>query len=382
MLMRGGSFKSGSGSGDGSTGTVPTRALKRGPFGEVGKYPRNLGRCARGLHPGPAIDARLHRVSRSIHHDAGFALAFAAVASHQHHHDHGAAAPTRNLAIALALLAGLMVVEVLAGVLASSLALLSDAAHMLTDAGALALALVAARIARRPAGGPMTYGYQRVEVLSAQFNGATLLVLGLLIVYEGVRRLVHPPPVAGATVLVVALAGVAVNLAATWTLRRGESRSLNVEGALAHIVTDLAAFALTALAGVVILVTGARRADGIASLVIAAIMLRAAVSLLRASGRVFLEAAPPGVDPRDIGRAMASQTGVAEVHDLHVWEVSSGFPALSAHVIVGPDRDCHVARRELAAMLGERFGIDHTTLQVEHRDSPLLHLELPGSELP
>ena len=175
---------------------------------------------------------------------------------------------------------------------------------MLTDAGAIALALVAIRLAKRPAEGVMTYGFKRVEILSAQFNGATLLVLGLLIVYEGIRRLIEPPDVAGTAVLVVALVGIAVNLVATWTLSKANRQSMNVEGAFQHILTDLAAFIATAIAGAIILITGFARADGIASLIVAAIMLRAAYGLLKASGRVFLEAAPEGVDPDEIGTAL------------------------------------------------------------------------------
>ena len=297
--------------------------------------------------------------------------------AHAHHHHHHAPpdAPTSRLAIALALLVFLMALEVVAGVLAHSLALLSDAAHMLTDAGALGLALVAVRLAARPAQGAMTYGLRRTEILSAQFNGATLLVLGLLIVYEGVRRLASPPAVTGGVVLGVALAGVAVNLAATAVLHGADRRSLNVEGAFQHALTDLVAFVVTALAGAVILVTGWRRADGVASLVIAAVMLRAAWSLLRESGRVFLEAAPRGVDPDSIGHAMVGVAGVQEVHDLHVWEVTSGFPALSAHVLVGRGDDCHAARETLERLLHNRFGIEHTTLQVEHEPA-LLEIEV------
>src|SRR4051812_13452627 len=269
-----------------------------------------------------------------------------------------------------------MAIEVAAGVLASSLALLADAAHMLTDAGALALALVALRLARRPAAGAMTYGLRRTEILSAQFNGATLLVLGLLIVYEGIHRLVEPPPVHGGVVLAVALVGVGVNLAATMVLHGADRRSLNVEGAFQHVVTDLVAFIATAIAGLVVLLTGFDEADGIASLFIAAVMLRAAWGLLRDSGRIFLEAAPKGVDVDAIGRAMVGVGGVQEVHDLHVWEVPSGFPALSAHVLVGRDDDCHAARDALEAVLHDDFAIEHTTLQVEH-EGALLQIEVP-----
>ena len=292
-------------------------------------------------------------------------------------HAHGVAADAdrSKLATALALIVGFMAVEVVVGIAADSLALLSDAAHMLTDAAAIALALVALRLARRPARGALTFGLKRVEILSAQFNGASLLVLGLLIVYEGVHRLVDPPATQGTAVLVVALLGVVVNLAATWALSRANRRSLNVEGAFQHLLTDLAAFVATAIAGAIILLTGFARADGIAALVVAAIMFRAAYGLLRDSGRVFLEAAPQGIDPDAVGRAMVGHAGVVEVHDLHVWEVTSGFPALSAHVLVGPESDCHAARRELEAIVGERFGIEHTTLQVDHVGGELLSIE-------
>jgi cobalt-zinc-cadmium efflux system protein len=288
--------------------------------------------------------------------------------AHAHGHSHGirADADRRALRIALALIVGFMGVEVVVGILASSLALLSDAAHMLTDAGAIALSLVAARLATRPAGGPMTYGLGRTEILSAQVNGAALLVLGLLIVYEGVHRLVDPLAVEALPVLVVAISGVAVNLAAVRVLARANRESLNVEGSFQHLLTDLYAFAGTAIAAVVILTTGFDRADAIASLAVAGLMLRSAYGLLKASGRVFLEAAPEGVDPVEIGQALAGQPGVVEVHDLHVWEVTSGFPALSAHVVVTQEADCHAARAALEDLLRERFGLEHTTLQVEH----------------
>ena len=271
-----------------------------------------------------------------------------------------------------------MAVEVVVGVAVGSLALLSDAAHMLTDAVALALSLLAIRLAARPAAGSMTFGWQRAGILSAQFNGATLLVLGLLIVYEGIRRLIDPPGVEGAAVLIVALAGIVVNLAAVRTLAQANRESLNVEGSYQHILTDLAAFVFTAIAGAVILVTGFDRADGIASLIIAAIMLHASYGLLRESGRVFLEAAPRGLDPQEIGRTMASRPGVYEVHDLHLWEVTSGFPAFSAHVVVDAEVDCHGVRLELEHELRERFGLEHTTLQVDHHSADgLLQVRIP-----
>ena len=309
-------------------------------------------------------------------------------AAHPHAgHSHAVSgdADQGKLAIALALIVGFMVVEVVVGALVHSLALLSDAAHMFADAGAIGLSLFAISLAARPAQGAMTFGFKRSEILSAQFNGATLLVLGLLIVYQGLTRLVHPPGVAGAPVLVVALVGVAVNLAASAVLSSANRRSLNVEGSLRHVLTDLAAFVFTAIAGAVILLTGFQRADGIASLIIAAIMLHAAYGLLRDSGRIFLEAAPAGLDPDAIGHAMARQPGVTEVHDLHVWEVTSGFPALSAHVMVAGDCNCHAVSRAVRRLLHETFGIDHTTLQVDHDGGELLSIESvhsPRSALP
>ena len=299
--------------------------------------------------------------------------------AHGHHHAHPhpnlGEADRGRLALALALILALMAVEVAVGVMAGSLALLSDAAHMLTDAGALALSLVAIRLARRPAAGAMTYGLRRSEILAAAVNGTTLLVLGLLIVYEGVRRVLDPPPVDGGPVLAVAILGIVVNLAATRTLAGADRRSLNVEGAFQHVLTDLAAFVLTALAGAVVLATGFREADGIAALLVAVLMVRSGWQLLRDSGLVLLEGAPAGIDPQELGQALAAHRGVAEVHDLHVWEVTSGFPALSAHVLVAPDDDCHAIRRRLEELLHDRFAIEHTTLQVDHEGSALIEIE-------
>jgi cobalt-zinc-cadmium efflux system protein len=301
--------------------------------------------------------------------------------SHVHAHRLDVEGDRRRLATALALILAFMVAEVVAGILASSLALLSDAAHMLTDAGALGLSLIAARLALRPAGGAMTFGLGRAEILSAQANGLTLLVLAGLIVYGAIVRLVSPSSPDGATMLVVALVGVAVNLAAARVLAGSRRRSMNVEGSLQHVLTDLYAFAATAVAAVVILAAGFRRADPLASLLVAALMLRSAYGLLRASGRVFLEAAPAGVDPNAIGNTLARQPDVVQVHDLHVWEVTSGFPALSAHVVVGRDADCHAARHRLELLLAESFGLDHTTLQVEHEaPEQLLSIEPASSQ--
>lgn len=300
--------------------------------------------------------------------------------AHHHHHHHRPAsggAEERALTGALVLILAFMAGEVTAGILASSLALLSDAAHMVTDAAALAMAVAAARLARRPAGGSFTFGYGRSEILSAQANGAMLGVLACFVVFGAITRLVSPPRVDGAVVVVVALVGVMVNLAATRMVAGPGRRSLNVEGAYRHLLTDLAAFGLTAVAGAVVLLTGWRRADGVAALAVAAIMLWAAYGLLRDSGRVLMEGSPDSMAPETIGRAMARAPGVIEVHDLHVWTLSTDFPSLSAHVIVGAGTDCHGIRAELQALLAERFSITHTTLQVEHAHQHLLSIESP-----
>ncbi|WP_106399199.1 cation diffusion facilitator family transporter [Actinocorallia populi] len=284
------------------------------------------------------------------------------------HGEHGEEVPADrgHLVAALALIAGFMVVEVAAGLASGSLALLTDAAHLLTDAVAIALALVAMRLAAAPPRGGYTYGLKRAEILSAQLNGLTLVLLALSFAYEGARRLLDPPEVQGGVVLGTALAGVAVNLAATWLMSRADRSSLNVEGAYQHVLNDLLAFLATAAAGGVVLFTGWHRADAVASLVVAVLMVKAGWGLVRDAGRVLMEAAPAGMDPAEIGGAMAGRPRVLEVHDLHVWEVTSGYPALSAHVLVDPDGDCRTVRRDLRRVLRERYEITHTTLEVEH----------------
>jgi cobalt-zinc-cadmium efflux system protein len=282
---------------------------------------------------------------------------------HDHHHG---VRDRRLLALALALILAFMAVEVVFGILADSLALLADAGHMLTDAAALALALVAAWAASLPARGRFTFGFARAEILAAQANGITLVLIGVWILYEAVRRLIEPPEVQAGIVTVVALGGIAVNLVVLWFLSRARRQSLNVRGAYLHITTDLAAFAGTVVAGVLILVTGWDRFDPIASLVVVGLMFYASIELLRESGRIFLEGAPSSAPPAEVGEALAKHPGVVEAHDLHVWTVTSGFPSLSAHVLVQPGADCHRIRLELEGMLRERFRIDHSTLQVEH----------------
>ncbi|MBP0456072.1 cation diffusion facilitator family transporter [Streptomyces montanisoli] len=308
------------------------------------------------------------------------------MADHTHDHDHGgegSAAPDggghsghahgvaadadrRWLTLALTLIAVFMCAEVIVGVLANSLALVSDAAHMLTDVASIVLALVAMRLAARPAKGRYTYGLKRVEILSAQANGLTLLLLSVWLAYESIRRLLAPPEVTGGLVLITALVGVVINLAATWAISKANRTSMNVEGAYQHILTDLFGFIATAIAGAVVLFTGFGRADAIASLLVVALMLRAGYGLVRDSGRVFLEAAPAGMDPDALGDRLASQDTVVEVHDLHVWQITSGQNALSAHVLVPSGGDCHAVRRALQHLLLDEYGIGHATLQVDH----------------
>jgi cobalt-zinc-cadmium efflux system protein len=298
---------------------------------------------------------------------------------HPHQHDHGVSAETkiRPLAVALALIVAFMAAEVVLAVVADSLALLSDAAHMLIDAAALGMSVWAARLALRPAAGRMTFGFRRAEILAAQANGITLLLLGTLIVIEALRRLSAPPDVDGPIVVGTAIAGALVNVLALRQVARANRANLNVEGSYRHLLTDLYAFAGTAVAGAVIWATGFQQADAIASLAVAGSMLWAGWPLVRRSGAVLLEAAPEGLAPAEITAVLRSHAGVTDVHDLHVWEISSGFPALSAHVLVGRGEDCHGIRRELEAVLHERFGIDHTTLQVEHTADRLLDIGRP-----
>jgi cobalt-zinc-cadmium efflux system protein len=294
-----------------------------------------------------------------------------------HLHGPGPGADGRYLTAALALIVAFLTFEVIMAFAGHSLALLADAGHMLTDAAALAASLVAFRLSRRPAAGVWTFGFKRAEVLSAQANGITLVVVSALVGAEAIARLLHPVAVHGGIVVIVAAVGVAVNLAASWILARADRGSINVRGSLAHVVTDLYGFIGTLAAGIVIILTGFTRADSIASLLVVGLMLYAAWRLLGETGRILLEAAPEGYPPDDIVSAMTSQPGVASVHDVHVWLISTGFPALSAHVLVRRPADCHQVRRELERLMAERFALDHTTLQVDHAPDELLTIGTP-----
>lgn len=264
-----------------------------------------------------------------------------------------------------------------AGLLANSLALLADAAHMLTDAASIALALVAARLAARPATHSFTFGFKRAEVMSAQINGASLLILAAFLAYEGIKRLGDPPDVQGGFVIGVGAVGAVVNISAAAVLARAQRKSLNVEGARAHVLADLYASVAAVIGGLAVVLTGIARFDALAALVVVVLMVRSGWSLLRDSSRVLLEGSPEGIDTRAVGKAMTEHPGVREVHDLHVWEVTTGFPALSAHVLVGRNDDCHLCRRELGRLLHDRFDIAHTTLQVDHEGEEIWRIDAP-----
>lgn len=286
-----------------------------------------------------------------------------------HAHDHGAGSDRRYLLTALALLAAFMVAEVITAVLSGSLALLSDAGHMLSDVGAIGGALWAIALAARPPSGKWTYGWKRAEILSAAANGITLLVVAGIVAAEAIGRLIHPPAVDGGPVIAVAVAGIAVNVAASWVLARANRSSLNVEGAFRHVLTDLYGFTGTLTAGIIIVTTGFTRADAIASLIVVALMAKAAWGLLRDSGLVLLEAAPEGMDLDQVHAHLTGVPHVLGVHDLHAWTVTSGLPALSAHAIIEDDcfNDGHAPRLldQLQACLAGHFDVEHSTFQLE-----------------
>jgi cobalt-zinc-cadmium efflux system protein len=286
-----------------------------------------------------------------------------------HQHLPGPGADRRLLRAALILLAAFVVAEVVIAVTARSLALLSDAGHMLADVGAIGGALWAIRLAARPPAGPWTFGWKRAEIIAAAVNGITLLVVAGIVTVQAVERLVHPAHVHGGPVLAVALAGIVVNLVAARLLAGASRSSLNVAGAFRHVLTDLYGFLGTAAAAVIIIVTGYTRADAIAALLVVVLMVRAAWSLLRASGRILLEAAPEDMNLDDVRAHLLATSHVKDVHDLHVWTVTSSLPALSAHVIVDDScfSDGHVPMLldQLQACLAGHFDVEHSTFQLE-----------------
>lgn len=312
-------------------------------------------------------------------HDHGPAEGAADGHDHGDHagHAHGPGAwrgtDRRALLAAAGLTAGFMLVEAVGGLVTGSLALLADAGHMLSDSFSLFLALGAVLLAARPVTAKRTYGYKRAEILAALVNGVLLAVVAVWIVVEAIRRLNEPVEILGGGMLAIALVGLAVNLIAAWILARASGDSLNVKAAFRHVLADIAGSLGVILAAGVILATGWEAADPIISIVISVLIAASAWSVVRESVDILLEAAPSGLDTEEIGNAMAAEPRVEQVHDLHVWEITSGMPMLSAHVLVGAHADCHRARLVIEAMLHERFGIEHTTLQVEHLvgDEPL-----------
>jgi cobalt-zinc-cadmium efflux system protein len=301
------------------------------------------------------------------------------------HHHHPPGSPSagddetrrahrRALRIAFALTASFTVVEIVGGLLTGSLALLADAVHMLSDNLSLALALLAVRLAARPSTPQRSYGYKRAEILAALFNGVALIAVSIWILYEAFQRLESPEPVAGVGMLAVATAGMLANLAALRVLMPGSGENLNLRGAMRHVLADLAGSVGAIAAALVIVTTGFDRADPIIGALIAVLVALSAVPIIRDSVRILLEQAPAGLDAEEVGNALAAAPGVTSVHDLHVWTITSGFAALSAHVLVAADEDCHARRRELEALLADRFGIQHSTLQMEHAGLRLLQV--------
>jgi len=282
-----------------------------------------------------------------------------------HHHQTGSTR-RRALAWALAITVSFTIVEVVGGFLTGSLAVLADAVHMLSDNVALALALAAVWLAAKPATPERTYGYKRAEVLVALANGVTLVALAIWIFVEAIRRLESPETVLAGWMLAIGIVGIGVNLAAGIVLHRAREDSLNVEAAFRHVVADLLGSLGVAIAAVIILATGWLEADALVSILIGVLVLSSSWSILRDATTILLEGAPKGIEVRAVGERLAGAAGVVEVHDLHVWTITSGFTALSAHVLVGRGEDCHQRRRELEHLLGEEFAITHTTLQVDH----------------
>ena len=270
------------------------------------------------------------------------------------------------MAVVLALTASFTVAEVVGGLLTGSLALLADAGHMLSDNLSLGLALFAAWLAGRPATPERSFGYQRAEILAALLNGMTLVTISVWIFVEAYSRLREPPEILGGPMLVIAALGLLVNAAGAMILSRSGGRSLNVQGALRHVVADALGSVGVMVAALIIILTGWRYADPLVSAAIGLLILASSWSLLRDSTNILLEATPRGIDAEQVGRSMADAEGVVEVHDLHIWTITSGFPALSAHVLVGQSEDCHARRRDLEALLASEYGISHTTLQVDH----------------
>jgi cobalt-zinc-cadmium efflux system protein len=266
--------------------------------------------------------------------------------------------------LALAINLALLVAGVAGALVFDSVALLADAGHVLSDVGAIAIGLFAARMATRPPDVRRTFGFYRGEILAALVNGLTLVAVAVLVIVEAVGRLSSPPEVDGIGVLAVGVFGLAGNVAATIALAGGDRRDLNLEGVLRHSAADALGSVGVVIAGLVVATTGWLYADGIAGLVIGLLILLGSWRLVYAPLNVLMEGAPEGIDVDEVGRAMVAVPGVREVHDLHVWTVTSRFPALAAHVLTEPGEDIDAVRVRIEEVLVERFEIEHTTLQV------------------
>jgi cobalt-zinc-cadmium efflux system protein len=278
--------------------------------------------------------------------------------------------------IALGINAGMLLAEAVGGVLTGSLAVLADAGHVLSDVGSIGLALFAASLAARPAGGRMTFGYQRSEILAALVNGLLLVAVAIAIAYAAIGRLGDPPEIDAGGVLGLGLLGLAGNVAATLVLARGERADINLEGVLRHSAADALGSIGVILAGAIVLAGGSSVVDPIVSLAISGLILVSSWRLIKEPVDVLMEAAPAGLDVDLAGAAICAEEGVLSVHDLHIWTVTSGFGALSAHVVVAADCDRDLVRARVELLLRERFGIDHTTLQMEDQaPEGLLHVE-------
>lgn len=277
---------------------------------------------------------------------------------------------------ALGINLGLLVAEAVGGFLTGSLALLADAGHVLSDAGSIVLALIAARLASLPAAGRRTFGYQRSEVLAALVNGLLLVVVSVAVAVAAIGRFSDPPEIDGWGVLALGLLGLAGNVAATIVLARGQREDINLEGVLRHSAADALGSIGVVVAGAVVLLGGSPIVDPIVGLLIAGLVLASSWRLIKEPVDVLMEAAPAGVDVDGIGAAICQEEGVRSVHDLHVWTVTAGFGAIAAHVVVAQGVDRDLIRRRLELTLREGYGIEHTTLQMEEEASQeLLHVE-------
>ena len=277
-----------------------------------------------------------------------------------HHHQ-----SATRLGILLALVTVYMVAEVVGGLAANSLALLADAAHMLSDAGAVGLALFALWFARRPATAKHTYGFYRTEILAALLNGATLVAIAISIIVEAYGRFRAPPDVRAGLMLTIAAGGLAVNVVSLWLLHDHDRGSLNLHGAWLHVATDTLGSVQAIVAGVLLWTFGWRWVDPLASVLIALLVVFSAWGLLRGATAVLMESAPGHIDVDEVRNAILGTPGVGAVDDLHVWTITSGMEALSAHVLVCDDRPSRVLLNDIRAMLRARFRIDHVTIQVE-----------------